>query len=96
MYPTLDHKGRNYWAFGVWTGGRIELAFCFLQTRPPFDTATKRLDLLHRLTQVPDLNLNPDAITRRPNIPLAALHPPGALDAFLAALDWFNAEVRTT
>jgi hypothetical protein len=94
MDPTLDHEGRDYRAFGIWTRGRIEFAFGFLQRRPPFDTESKRLEFLQQLNKIPGVTLAPDAIGRFPSIKLERLRDPQALKTLLAALDWFISQVR--
>jgi hypothetical protein len=70
--------------------------FQMMQTKSPFSAEAKRLELLHRLNPVPGVKIPPDAITRRPPIPLAVLKDGAVLGLFLAALDWVIQEVSAS
>ena len=95
VYPTLDHKGIDYSPFGIYTNGSINLPFQPLRKLPPFDDDSKRLELLHRLNEIPGVKLPDDAIGRYPNISLKMLKDETALKIFLEVLDWFVQEVKT-
>ena len=95
VYPTLDHEGKDYSPFGIYTNGSINLSFQPLRKRPPFDDDSKRLELLHRLNEIPGVKLPDDAIGRYPNISLSMLKDETALKIFLEVLDWFVQEVKT-
>ena len=92
--PVLDHRGQPHYPLAMYTYGRIEIQFQWL-TRPPFDDLALRRELLRRLNEIPGVDLAPDAISRRPSIPLALFADDSdALEAFLSALDWFCETVR--
>ena len=95
VYPTLDHEGKGYSPFGIYTNGSINLPFQPLRKLPPFDDDSKRLELLHRLNEIPGVKLPDDAIGRYPNISLKMLKDETALKIFLEVLDWFVQEVKT-
>jgi hypothetical protein len=87
FYPMLDYKGENHWVISVWTYGRVEIPFQWMQTRRPFDDDTKRLELLERLNQIPGVAIPANAIARRPSIALGSLIDSKALKAFLSVLE---------
>ena len=92
FFPLFDFQGQQYWSLSVWTYGRIEIQFQMMKTRPPFADESKRLELLSRLNALPGVTLPPDAITRRPSIPLSLLHDDAVLQQFLAICDWIIQE----
>lgn len=96
FFPGLDHNGRWHQVIGVWTYGSVEVQFQYMQSKPPFDQDSKRLELLRRLNEIPGIDLPDDAIARRPSIPLSILAKPQVLEKFLETLDWFTEEVKAT
>ncbi len=98
--PMVDHAKGSDWTISVWTSGSIEVQFRHLardegkDTQHPFATAESRLELLGRLNAVPGIDIPDNAIARRPNVPIAALVAPQALQQFLEVLDWLVAELR--
>jgi len=95
FFPLFDSQGKQYWSISVWTYGRIEIQFQMMKTRPPFADEAKRLELLSRLNALPGVTLPPDAITRRPSIPLSLLQDDAVLQQFLAICDWIIQESAT-
>jgi hypothetical protein len=67
-----------------------------MQSRPPFDDETRRLELLRRLNGIPGVALPEDSITRRPGIPLSTLQDEAVLAQFLTVLEWVVREIKTT
>jgi hypothetical protein len=94
--PVLDHEGQPYYPIGIGTArGKVDISFQFM-TRPPFDDVAMRHELRRRLNEIPGVSIPDDAITRRPNIPLALFAAdPEALEAFKRVLDWFCETVRS-
>ena len=92
FFPMLDSQGKQYWSLSVWTYGRIEIQFQMMKTSPPFDAEAKRIELLSQLNALPGVSLPPDAITRRPSIPLSLLQDDAVLQQFLAICDWIIQE----
>ena len=71
-----------------------EIQFEYIRRRPPFDDEQLRQQLRAKLNAVPGVDIPPDAIERRPRIPLGGLTEQSALDEFLAALDWAFDQVK--
>ncbi len=94
--PVLDHNGITYYPIVVWTYGKVEIQFQWLKTRPPFDSESKRKELLDRLNHIPGVDLPADAITRRPNIFLSVFREESVLKQFLETLDWMVQEIKTS
>ena len=66
-----------------------------MQTRPPFDNEAKRLELLHRLNELPGVSLPSDAISRRPSVALSTLKDEAVLKKFLDTFDWVIQEIKS-
>jgi len=94
VFPVLDYNGIDYYPFCIWTYGKVEIQFKWLQKRPPFDAESKRKELLDRLNMIPNIKIPPDAITRRPNISLSAFDDKDSLKQFLEVLDWVVQEIK--
>lgn len=94
VFPILDYNGIDYYPFCIWTYGKVEIQFQWLQKRPPFDEETKRKELLDRLNRIPTINIAPEAITLRPNISLSAFSDENSLKQFLEVLDWVVQEIK--
>ena len=90
--PALDHAGRSYFPFYMWTNGRMQIQFHHLRGLPPFDEVAVREEFLRRLTEVPGTQFSVDAINRNSGLPLRALTTPEAMATLLAAFEWFLAE----
>lgn len=93
--PTLNHNGTDYQLFAVWTSGGVEIYFQWLQGKPPFDSEAKRLELLRRLNDLPDVSLPKTTITKRPSIYLSTLYDETSRRQFLEILDWVVREIQT-
>ena len=87
-------QGKTYYPICIWSYGKVEVQFQYLKRHPPFDSESKRKELLDRLNRIPGFSIPDDAITRRPNVYLAALKNEDALDQFLEALNWVVQEIR--
>jgi hypothetical protein len=96
FFPMFDYQGTTHWLVSVWTYRTLEIQFQMMQTKPPFDDQSKRLELLHRLNQIPAVAIPTDAIPRRPNIALSTLKDETAMAQFLETLDWVLEEIRSS
>ncbi len=97
LYPMLDHAGTTHWVgICVWTSGLVQTQFGMMQTRPPFDDESRRMELLRRLNEIPGVDIPPDAISRYPSVPLSALEDQVTLSEFLEVLDWVVSEIRSS
>jgi hypothetical protein len=86
--PGLDHKGKWRQLVEVWTYGTIEVQFQYMRKSTPFDVDANRLDLLHRLNEIPGVEIPEDALNRRPGVPLSIFSDEANLERLLGALDW--------
>lgn len=93
FYPMLDHKEKSYYPICIWSYGKVEVQFQYLKRNPPFDSESKRKELLKRLNQIPGFSIPDDAIERRPNVYLAVLKNKDSLNQFLETLDWTVQEI---
>ena len=96
LIPMLQWRGLDYYPIFVWTYGKVEIQFQWLQYRPPFDDVEKRKDLLNRLNAIAGISLPPDSLGRRPSFPLTVLTPREVREQFIAVLDWVIAEIMGT
>lgn len=96
FFPLIDHTGGTFWTISVWTYGRLEIQFQMMLTKPPFNDEAKRLELLRRLNELPEVSIPPDVITRRPSIRLQLLQDAKVLGRFIDVLRWVCEQVRAT
>ena len=61
---------------------------------PPFDDESRRVELIHRLNQVPGFNIPDDAVRRTSRITLDLLVDPKSLAMFYAEVEWFLDQAR--
>jgi hypothetical protein len=99
FFPMVGAAPNTRWTISVWTYGRLEVQFSMLanstQLGNPFAERAKREELLTQLNAISGVELPPDAIDRRPSIPLANFVDTAARDQFLAVLDWLVSELRS-
>ena len=95
FFPMFDYQGKKNFLISVWTYGNIEVQFQWMQTRPPFDNEAKRLELLHRLNELPGVSLPSQAINRRPSFALSNLKDAVVLKEFLDIFDWVIQEIKS-
>lgn len=74
----------------------IEISFEYLKETPPFSEKSKRLELLERLNEIPDADISPERIDKRPSVPAHALRDEAALKQFLETFDWVISEIKAT
>jgi len=91
--PIVVHKGTKHQLFAVWTVGSIEVYFFWYASKAPFDSMEKRRELLDRLNEIDGVSLPPDAISKRPNIPLRVFGNVKAMDQLLNTFDWVIAQI---
>lgn len=92
--PIYNLDGRDYQLFAVWTYGVVEIYFYWYQYRAPFESEEKRLEILHRLNQIPGVKLAPNAISKRPSISLSVFASEESLKQLFAIYEWFINEVE--
>jgi hypothetical protein len=96
LVPILKWKGKNHFTFSVWTYGRIEIQFAYMQGRIPFGDLSRREDIRQRLNAVLPNPIPEDSLTRRPSITLLDLANKDRLAKFLAVFDWVLDEIKAT
>lgn len=67
-----------------------------MKMQSPFDNESKRLELLRRLNEIPGIAISPEAISKRPNIPLTIFKNEDVLKKFLETLDWAIQEIKSS
>jgi hypothetical protein len=92
----VDHNGRDYPLFAVYTYGRVALAFGAYQWRPPFENEAARRQLLAQFNEAYGANLPESAINKYPSIPLSELGEPNRVGKFLKFFESFIQEVKDT
>src|SRR5262245_15390514 len=55
MIPSFTVEGREYFPIAVYTYGRVEIQFAYMN-RPPFDDPDVRRELLRRLNDFPGVS----------------------------------------
>jgi hypothetical protein len=91
FFPDLSYKGNTATGlrvFGVYAYGSIEIQFQHLQSKPPFDNYSERLELLQRLNEIPAIDISTDKLAKRPSFGLSTLKDEAILARFLDTLDW--------
>ena len=74
---------------------KIRIRFLrMVDKNPPFDLLEKRLDLLHRLNQIPGINLPEESIDRITTIPLASVSEEQSFSRFTQLVEWIIQEVK--
>lgn len=94
VWGVLDLGDHAYSPFGVSTRGRVDVYLNAMGTMPPFDDEAKRVELIHRLNQMPGVNIPDDAVRRVGKITLNLLVDPKSLAMFFAAVEWFFDQAR--
>jgi hypothetical protein len=90
----LNHAGIWHQAIVVWTYGRVETQFQYMERQPPFDSEEVRRELLRRYNEIPGVKLPADSIAKRPSIRLSVFKNPEALNQLLRVLDWVVERIR--
>jgi len=85
---TLSDGDRRLLPFGLYTRGCVEVQFQHLMNASPFDNKRMREQLRERLNTIDGIQIPVNKLTLRPSIPLNVLAQPGALDEFLATINW--------
>jgi len=92
--PTLTHAGTDHGLFAVWTLGRVEIFFYWYASKAPFESETKRLELLDRLNAIHGVSLQADSINKKPQISIDVLKNAQALEKFKAVFEWYIEQIR--
>ena len=92
--PVYDHpSGDSHALFALWTDGDLEFYFYYHKSHHPFVSEEKRLQLLSKLNEIPNVTLVHSDIERRPSVPLAVFHEEENLKSLQATYEWYMSEV---
>jgi hypothetical protein len=77
--------------------GKVEIPFKRMGLRnPPFDVEKNRIELLHRLNEIFQVNMPDDSVNRYPTFSLLALVNTNALERFFQTISWTKEEINAT
>ena len=93
-YRGLTQNRKRYYLLAIWTYGKVEVSFYNLKEYAPFDSEAARLELLHRINEIPEVKFKPEVISRRPAFDLELLSKPEAKKAFYDAMQWAAAQIE--
>lgn len=96
FFPMIDHLGQQYWSFAVVTYGKIEFQFQMMKSRPPYDRPELRRALIEKLNRIDGVSIPPDAIDRRPSIPILALAKANSLQEFFGVWGEYVDAIRSS
>lgn len=88
----LKSAAGKFYPFSVWTSGKVYINF-INSLKPPFDSREKRLEFLKKLNSIPGVKLPESCIEGDPMIPMEMLTHEGKTEQFLAAMDWYKAQL---
>jgi len=94
FFPILDHKGISYYPISIWSNGKVVIQFQHLKKKPPFDSESKRRELMDRLNRIPGFSISEDALGRRPGVYLSIFKNEYEIQQFLETLDWAVQEIK--
>jgi hypothetical protein len=72
----------------LYSNGWLELPFVRMADYQPFSSEELRRRYVDRLAAIEGFDLPPDAVGKRPNLPLSVLASPAARKQFLGAVEW--------
>lgn len=90
--PLLKSKGCFHHTISVWTHGKIQIEFVYME--PPFDSDLKRQELRECLNRIQGVSIPEDKISGEPPILLSIFKEEAKLEQFLKILDWLVEEIR--
>ena len=89
----MTHNSVNYYAFSLWTSGRVEIPFQWLRQRSVSLHIVE--SFASRLHTIPGVVIPSDELTKRPSFDLALLKERTALAQFLDAVEWFVEQIKS-
>ena len=92
--PMIRHNDISHQLLAVWTSGRIEFCFRWYKSKFPFNEEEKRLALLHKLNQIPSVEISEDAITGAPSVDISIFEDEACFNQLTEIFNWFVQEVR--
>lgn len=92
--PVHSINNEDHYLFALFTSGNIQIYFQWEMKKAPFDSETKRIELMKRLNTIPGVSLPQESITKRPSIKLAVLAEEDNVERFLEIYGWFLQEIK--
>lgn len=92
--PVYEHNETSHQLFAMWTYGTVEIYFQWYQYKSPFETESKRVELLTRLNTIDGVTITADSIDRRPSFKMTILNDDNKLGQFFKIFEWFIDEVK--
>ncbi|MDQ5825620.1 MAG: hypothetical protein M3441_15615 [Chloroflexota bacterium] len=86
--PAIDTPSGPVYFVEVTARGRIDVLFDQLRETGTFSDDDKRLEILHRLNQIPGMGMPEFTINKRPTFSLNALVSDEAFDRFTSTFRW--------
>lgn len=96
FHPVVEHNSIEHKPLQVWTGDYVYIQLGAIKDNPPFNDEPKRLQVLHRLNQIPGVSIPEGAVDKYPSIALTKLRSESPLKQFLEVLDWVVGEIKST
>jgi hypothetical protein len=91
--PIIETSQGKHQLFAVWSTGTIELYFFWYARKEPFKDPDMLDELLAKINHIPGINLEADAIRKRPNIALSEISTKESQKAFFDVFEWFIDQV---
>jgi hypothetical protein len=92
--PAIDTPSGTVYFVEVTARGRIDVLFDQLRETGTFSDDDKRLEILHRLNQIPGMGMPEFTINKRPTFSLNALVSDEAFDRFTSTFRWVAQQLR--
>ncbi len=93
--PIYDSpSGDSHALFALWTDGKLEFYFYYHKARRPFESEEKRLELLSKLNEIPNVSLVHSDIERLPSVPISIFLDEENLKLLQSTYEWYIAEVE--
>jgi hypothetical protein len=98
--PLIEHNGTEHTLIALGTSGSVQMQFQFMSPKyhntKPFDDEAKRLELLHKLNEIPGISIPDKLINDRPSFSLSNLKDEVNLKQFFETLEWAINEIKTS
>jgi hypothetical protein len=93
-YRGVEHGGKRYYVFSMWTYGRIDLELKWLDRR----VADKAwiVELTSSLNEIPGIQIGPEQLNKFPEFYPLVLRDAGALEKFFSAVERFVERITKT
>ncbi len=87
--PIYNLDGVDHQIFTIWSSGTLEVLFYWYRYKKPFKEDEACLRLLEKLNEIPGVSLPPDAVRKRPNLPLSLFTKQQARKQLLAVFELY-------